>query len=86
MLGLLSVLMGMAKLASVVWAQVVSMEILPTEMPPILPTIMHVLPTGILPILTSMNQGVEGLVWVNLPCEWAMSANWAQCMTHCLPW
>ena len=47
------VLVGTAKLVGV---QVVSMEILPTEMLPILTTIMLVHPTGMLPILTTIMQ------------------------------
>ena len=45
------VLMGTPKLVGVVLVQVVSMEILPTGMVPILTTIIQVLPIGILPFL-----------------------------------
>ena len=44
MLSLLLALMGTTKLVDVVWVQIISMEILHTEMLPILSSMMQVLP------------------------------------------
>ena len=52
--------MGVTKLVDVVWVEIISMEILHTEVLPILSSIMQVLPIGMLPILTSMMQLVLG--------------------------
>ena len=60
MLGLLWVLMGTAMPVSVVWVHVVSVKILPTGMLPILTTTMQALPIGMLLILTSMMQVALG--------------------------
>ena len=49
MLHLLGVLMGTAKCFDVVWVEVVSLEILPKGLLPILINIMQVLPTGMFP-------------------------------------
>ena len=49
MLHFLRVLMGTAKCFDVVWAEVVSMEILPKGLLPILINIMQVLPTRMFP-------------------------------------
>ena len=45
---------GTANFVGVVWVQIISMQILPTDVLPILTTIILVLPTGMLPILVSM--------------------------------
>ena len=50
----LEALQGTAKLAGVVWLQIISMQILPTDVLCIHITIMQVLFTGMLPILVSV--------------------------------
>ena len=54
MLSLLSTLMTTTKLVDDVWIEILSMLILPTDVLPILITIMQLLFTDMLPILVSM--------------------------------
>ena len=61
LLGLLSLLMGTAKLASVVWVQVVSMEILPTEMLPFSPPLCMFSPQECSPFLPARTKELKDL-------------------------